>query len=133
MREKIQKGIKSVKERKPYIQGLIMDLFSLGPEKLLTKSPDIYSAIRDGRLSPEDVYEVVERYRPLWNKAKSIDMYDAALSAGQLAAEAETGGTSYPIGKLAEIPELIPKIGYLYTYLRETGLLPIIPTIPHMI
>ncbi len=124
MGERIQKALDSARERKPYLQSLIMDLFSLDPGRLLTKSPDIYHAIRDGRLSAEDVDEVVKRYKPIWDRAKSIDMYDAAISAGQVVAEAGTGGVSYPIGKLAEIPELIPKIGYLYSYLRESGLLP---------
>jgi hypothetical protein len=124
MRKRIRRGLDTVREKKPYLQNLIVDLFSLGPESLLEKSPDIYRALQEGRLSRADLREVVETYRPMWDKAKSSDIYDAAISAGQAAAEVGTSGVSYPLGKLAEVAEMVPKAGYLYSYAKKAGTWP---------
>ncbi len=69
----------------------------------------------------EKIRQVVERHRYSFERARWLDIYDATVSAAQIASLAASYGVNLPVERIVEIIELLPKIPYIYSYGKRTG------------
>ncbi|MBU5689895.1 MAG: hypothetical protein QXM68_01710 [Candidatus Aenigmatarchaeota archaeon] len=119
--EDLKKIGDKVKSSKPYISNLITELFFKDPEELLKSIPSVYEQLQKDPGFEEKIREVVERHKSSWTYATRLDIYDASISAAQLASLAVSYGLSLPIERIAEILEALPKLPYIYSYSKEIG------------
>lgn len=105
----------------PYMRNLISELFFGDPETLLLKFPSVRRKVEEDPYFRERVREVAESHRDNWKRATELDMYDAAVSAAQLASLLVTFGYDIPVERLVEIAEILPKLPYIYDYSKRAG------------
>jgi hypothetical protein len=106
-----------------YLRNLLMELFVKDPVEILKSIPSVYEQLEKDPSFEERIKEVAERHRYGLEKARWLDLYDAGVSAAQLASLAASYGTDLPIERLAEILEALPKVPYIYSYGKRVGTL----------
>ena len=124
LRERAKDIGERIKPHSAYIKSLIIDLFFRDPETLLTKFPSIRRRLEEDPSFIYRIREVVESHSEEWDRASSIDLYDASISAAQLASLLASYGIDVPVERLGEIIELAPKVPYIVDYARRAGKLP---------
>jgi len=107
--------------KRSYWRDLIGQLFFKDPVEILKSIPSVYAQLERDPSFEEKIRKVVEQHKYNFDRARQLDVYDASLSAAQLASLAATYGADFPVERLVEILEALPKIPYIYSYGRRTG------------
>ncbi|MCS7135266.1 MAG: hypothetical protein N3E38_00530 [Candidatus Aenigmarchaeota archaeon] len=108
-------------ENRPYLRESIMELFFGDPVRILSSFPSIRDRLRLDPSFEEKIRYVVSANEKSLNDARKVDLYDAAVSAAQLASLAATYGLDIPVERIVEIAEALAKIPYLLRYGRKAG------------
>jgi hypothetical protein len=107
---------------RPYLRDLINQLFFKDPVEILKSMPSVYAQLEKDPSFEEKIRQVVEQHKYSFDRARRLDLYDATISAAQLASLAATYGADFPVERIAEILEALPKVPYIYSYGKRTGM-----------
>ncbi|MFH8080381.1 MAG: hypothetical protein QXO84_00670 [Candidatus Aenigmatarchaeota archaeon] len=106
-------------EDRGYLRNLLMELLFKDPIR-------IFEGIFKGEIERNpyfrnEIERVVKSHRYQLDKARATDLYDFTVSAAQLASLLASCGVDFPVERIAEIVEAIPKIPYIVGYGRRYG------------